>query len=278
VQRRGFTLIELLVVIAIIAILAAILFPVFAQARERARMTQCLSNQKQIGLGILQYVGDNDDTYPLYSELSGPGGTPRYAAGTVASQNQPATTSPSTPAEMFHTADTVYDGFMYTWMDATFPYTKSLQVYLCPSRPFPWVRPSDSAKRYWPQIGYNGVIAGVWNNRQASKMSAIKGASSKILMAHTKVWAYIMVNAGDYEAWAADGAGSELASTNPDISQRVKPVWVHNDGQVFLFADGHSKWASRKKTKYYTCNGTVIYDNTTTTGCGFWNPMTEPPE
>src|ERR1700753_3578344 len=61
---RAFTLIELLVVIAIIAILAAILFPVFAQAREKARQTTCLSNEKQIGLGIMQYVQDYDETYP----------------------------------------------------------------------------------------------------------------------------------------------------------------------------------------------------------------------
>jgi prepilin-type N-terminal cleavage/methylation domain-containing protein/prepilin-type processing-associated H-X9-DG protein len=61
---RAFTLIELLVVIAIIAILAAILFPVFAQAREKARQTSCLSNQKQIGSGIMMYVQDNDETYP----------------------------------------------------------------------------------------------------------------------------------------------------------------------------------------------------------------------
>src|SRR5438067_275349 len=62
--RRGFTLIELLVVIAIIAILAAILFPVFAQARESARMTSCLSNLRQIGTGTLMYIQDYDELYP----------------------------------------------------------------------------------------------------------------------------------------------------------------------------------------------------------------------
>jgi prepilin-type N-terminal cleavage/methylation domain-containing protein/prepilin-type processing-associated H-X9-DG protein len=61
--RRGFTLIELLVVIAIIAILAAILFPVFAQAREKARQTSCLSNMKQQGTAMMMYVQDYDDTY-----------------------------------------------------------------------------------------------------------------------------------------------------------------------------------------------------------------------
>lgn len=63
-MRRAFTLIELLVVIAIISILAAILFPVFAKAREKARETTCESNLKQIGLGFLQYAQDNDEAYP----------------------------------------------------------------------------------------------------------------------------------------------------------------------------------------------------------------------
>ena len=64
-RNKGFTLIELLVVIAIIAILAAILFPVFAQAREKARQITCVSNQKQLGLGFLQYIQDNDETFPM---------------------------------------------------------------------------------------------------------------------------------------------------------------------------------------------------------------------
>ena len=64
-KRRGFTLIELLVVIAIIAILAAILFPVFAKAREKARQTSCLSNVKQLCLGVLMYVQDNDEKFCL---------------------------------------------------------------------------------------------------------------------------------------------------------------------------------------------------------------------
>lgn len=64
-RRAAFTLIELLVVVAIIAILAAILFPVFAQARDKARQTSCLSNLKQMGLAMMQYVQDNDEAVPL---------------------------------------------------------------------------------------------------------------------------------------------------------------------------------------------------------------------
>jgi prepilin-type N-terminal cleavage/methylation domain-containing protein/prepilin-type processing-associated H-X9-DG protein len=68
-RRRGFTLIELLVVIAIIAILAAILFPVFAQAREKARQTTCVSNLKQIGTAFMMYVQDYDETYPPWTGM-----------------------------------------------------------------------------------------------------------------------------------------------------------------------------------------------------------------
>jgi len=70
-QARGFTLIELLVVIAIIAILAAIIFPVFAKAREKARATACVSNVKQLGMGWMMYVQDYDETYPPNNTTNG---------------------------------------------------------------------------------------------------------------------------------------------------------------------------------------------------------------
>ena len=96
--RRGFTLIELLVVIAIIAILAAILFPVFARAREKARQTSCLSNLKQIGLAEKMYESDYDELTATYIQ-----GAPNGVSA------------------------------MPSWIDLLEPYTKNTQLYSCPS-------------------------------------------------------------------------------------------------------------------------------------------------
>src|SRR5690606_25769067 len=93
--RRAFTLIELLVVIAIIALLAAILFPVFARARENARRTSCTSNMKQMGLGVQMYVQDNDGRYPM---SSGDGKWPDYIFPYVKSTQLFTCPSTSVPA------------------------------------------------------------------------------------------------------------------------------------------------------------------------------------
>jgi prepilin-type N-terminal cleavage/methylation domain-containing protein/prepilin-type processing-associated H-X9-DG protein len=100
-KRHGFTLIELLVVIAIIAILAAILFPVFARAREKARQTSCLSNTKQLALGALMYAQDYDSVIP----------GPRDQNGVTCS---------------------VHSGGM--WASNIYPYVKNTQLFICPSR------------------------------------------------------------------------------------------------------------------------------------------------
>lgn len=105
-RRSGFTLIELLVVIAIIAILAAILFPVFAQAREKARQISCLSNTKQMGIAVLMYIQDYDEVSPLAYHNPSWGGT-----------------------QGPHT------NFYASWWSFIYPYNKSSQVTRCPSNP-----------------------------------------------------------------------------------------------------------------------------------------------
>ncbi len=108
-QRRGFTLIELLVVIAIIAILAAILFPVFARAREKARQTSCLSNLKQIGLAAHMYKNDYDERHvrDRYQTLDAP--------------------APRGPYQ------SPYCGVNYWYVDILEPYIKNRQIWKCPS-------------------------------------------------------------------------------------------------------------------------------------------------
>jgi prepilin-type N-terminal cleavage/methylation domain-containing protein len=112
VKSRGFTLIELLVVIAIIAILAAILFPVFAQARESARKASCLSNTKQIALGVMMYVQDYDETYPCNSWDTPPLGTADHLS----------------PQGVNYLTGT-------QWPFRIMPYIKNRQVFVCPSDP-----------------------------------------------------------------------------------------------------------------------------------------------
>ena len=113
-KRSGFTLIELLVVIAIISILASILFPVFAQAREKARQTQCISNQKQIGTALMMYMSDFDQHYVPYRVGSG---NPNAADARVGVNAKPFI-------------------FFNQILDA---YIRNDGIWRCPSKPTSWV-------------------------------------------------------------------------------------------------------------------------------------------
>jgi len=124
-RRRGFTLIELLVVIAIIAILAAILFPVFAQARAKARQAACMSNLKQLGLSLEMYAQDYDQFLPVwgYGDTSDP-------------ENGPG------------------DGF-YSWDTVIMPYMKNQEILKCPDNPY------DRDARGYAMTRYTGDTYGV---------------------------------------------------------------------------------------------------------------------
>jgi prepilin-type N-terminal cleavage/methylation domain-containing protein/prepilin-type processing-associated H-X9-DG protein len=146
VSRKGFTLIELLVVIAIIAILAAILFPVFARAREKARQTSCLNNQKQIALAWHMYVQDYDEAVPDY-----------YFKYTLP-------------------ADSPY-GYPGGWaraLDVLMPYIKNNEVRFCPS--------DNYRLRYRMNYGYNYNYLGQWPgaSRGAAKLGDIDRPSETL--------------------------------------------------------------------------------------------------
>jgi prepilin-type N-terminal cleavage/methylation domain-containing protein len=121
IRRNAFTLIELLVVIAIIAILAAILFPVFAQAKEAAKKTQCISNTKQTGLGGLMYAGDSDDVLPRHDNN-----------GSCGYGEVPCNT-PDWGDFTFPSGGTAKDGETVMYFGALQPYLKNVDISICPS-------------------------------------------------------------------------------------------------------------------------------------------------
>ena len=131
-SRRGFTLIELLVVIAIIAILAAILFPVFARAREKARQTSCLSNLKQLGLGTLMYAQGYDERLPHTRR-----------------------DNPADQTFLFPNGTTM--GNRIYWYIAIYPYVRNIQLFNCPSHSIRWTGGQTNNTPY----GYNYEMRGV---------------------------------------------------------------------------------------------------------------------
>jgi prepilin-type N-terminal cleavage/methylation domain-containing protein/prepilin-type processing-associated H-X9-DG protein len=211
-RRRGFTLIELLVVIAIIAILAAILFPVFARAREKARQTSCLSNVKQLGLGWMMYVQD-------YDEL-----VPNVCSWSLGGANYP-----------------------FIW-DQLGPYIKNVQLWECPSRSW-GVTMGTLASPPGPQCfwsttvprcsyGINWRLGGTW--RGIRKMGEIRVPASTMLLGDATnldiCWqTYRMAYAG-LCGWEPPGGCSNITFwATPDHT-------VHNGGQNLAFCDGHAKW------------------------------------
>jgi len=187
--HKGFTLIELLVVIAIIAILAAILFPVFAQAREKARAISCLSNVKQISLAFLMYTQDYDEmTMPQWQAVS--------------------------PADSGQTE--------YTWVKLLDPYSKSYQTYHCPDSSDPLGVWGGGAKAWWGNwqfdsaIGYNYLDLGQWNN--------CGGSASGVSLASIATPAHTIALADS----AYQGSGANNDNTDPYPTNTEEGYWVIN--------------------------------------------------
>lgn len=205
---RGFTLIELLVVISVIAILAAILFPVFARARENARRTGCLSNLKQIGLGIMQYVQDYDGRY-VDTDV-------KYF--------------PPFPTDLSAHFTTGYsDGSRnYRWMDLVQSYVKSTQVMLCPAR-------LGKSHRY----NYGGNVTVMRPGFLETQL--VRPAATFLVMDYSTFQASPRFVATDYWRYLP-GVGDIKPWTCPDKAASDCQSGRHFDGINVLYADGHVKW------------------------------------
>jgi prepilin-type N-terminal cleavage/methylation domain-containing protein/prepilin-type processing-associated H-X9-DG protein len=219
--RRGFTLIELLVVIAIIAILAAILFPVFARAREKARQASCQSNLKQLSLGVLMYAQDHDEmTCGAYGN----------------SRGNPATRPNPPPGPV--TASTNW----WKWPDMIYPYVKNRQLYICPSYP------GGRCRYEGNQDALNGnhntpgrTLA--WHKRPAEHIMLYDG------------WNLHSCGRPHGYRLDADGPSSAFCYGVPAVDERKFPSNAfahdyerHNEQCNYSFMDGHVKALSNNAT------------------------------
>jgi len=215
-KTHGFTLIELLVVIAIIAILAAILFPVFARAREKARQASCLSNTKQIALAFLMYVQDYDETLP------------GRAYGVY-------------PHDMASGATIGWPGFVY-------PYMKNVQIFRCPSYDvrytlYGW----EGGTRFNipGNMGYNFCALG--GSTGAFRPLSQVGRPAEVPMIADSVCCGLKSTGTDPRNCLYIGPGTNTTGVYPDeCHPRMR---CHNDGINIGMADGHAKWYGYQNLK-----------------------------
>ncbi len=239
--RNGFTLIELLVVIAIIAILAAILFPVFAQAREKARQTACLSNMRQAGMGIMMYTQDYDETLPFAANNPGNG-----------------------PLIMWYDLVEPYvkSGTKGSFTQVSGPAGRSYALFwVCPSfanKAIP-SQPGDPTPNPFPAAQFDPGMSYVANGNLMPMFSGngsppIIGAISTLASMQAPASVVIVVHgtgvrpavAGD--DWFSGCKGPEtgfppipnLAITGADAYCAAR--FRHTGGSVSILGDGHAKW------------------------------------
>jgi prepilin-type N-terminal cleavage/methylation domain-containing protein/prepilin-type processing-associated H-X9-DG protein len=214
-RERGFTLIELLVVIAIIAILAAILFPVFARARENARKSTCQSNLKQLANGVTMYMQDYDEMVP------------REVSWT-------------------------YSGSFPHWHDLVFPYVKNAQVFDCPSanRSGLNVQPAPPGGTTWwsanvPRSGYGinfflcSYDPGSWKG-SPSKLAHVPRPAEAFIVADAAHPNNLCWNVRNVIAFANECA-IDCNPTRADVKNTR-----HTEGSNIAFLDGHVKFFNYK--------------------------------
>lgn len=244
-RSRAFTLIELLVVISIIAILAAILFPVFARARENARRASCMSNLKQIGLGFMQYTQDYDEKFPL--ALWQTGGTfGSNVSSDISNFKGPSSRDLSMPSGIFRVSRGSGAGYLYTWMDFIFPYVKSTQLFICPSFSVKHSGNQEGSPSYGYNVHINRVKTpdgngGLGGNSSPPLAVAAIGRASEIVLSLDFPVLYSLT-AGPETYCNTDTSSNGFM--NP-ANSRYDLVWPHMEGGVVTFADGHAKWYKR---------------------------------
>jgi prepilin-type N-terminal cleavage/methylation domain-containing protein/prepilin-type processing-associated H-X9-DG protein len=239
----AFTLIELLVVIAIIALLAAILFPVFAQAREKARQASCLSNNRQVATAILQYLQDYDERYPLAS-WSG-GGFHGFGAFLLPSPPELYSNPPDSVLGM--ALRSVYPGTMK-------PYLRNTQVLACPSgelgqmdalfaHTFPaTVKPEPISLIYsgylnqasMSMVRSPATVPMLWEGVGKSKTALFNPQPTMDCKVATQPCIYQPSVPG----CAAGNGGTGYLY----MSWFVRDMRVHSGGQNIAYTDGHVKW------------------------------------
>ncbi len=212
-KKQGFTLIELLVVIAIIAILAAILFPVFAKVREKARQTSCLSNEKQLGLAFQQYVQDYDEKYPcgLYAGSNYGTGWAGQIYSYVKSTAMFACPDDSTS----HTSPGVVVSYGYNFNVANPPHAEAEFV-------------SDSKSVLVFEI--SGNTGNITDPQETGPYHSACGNGVAGLGTFTFATGYL------------SGYGSSPGYTASDGSSFPISTGRHTDGANYLLCDGHAKW------------------------------------
>ncbi len=196
--HSGFTLIELLVVIAIIAILAAILFPVFAQARDKARGIACISNEKQIGTAIIMYSSDYDENFPNYAGF------------------QARVTNPLDPNDNPNGGSTGI-GRWPLWQLGIYPYTKSWDIYNCPNDPYKKVTAAD--RYYYLSYGYNYGYLSTFTSTSVGQQWL--GVSQAAILRPAQIIA------------VADGGGKDPANTSFVAGSTIEPPDAYPSTQTF---------------------------------------------